>query len=238
VTASICVAAMLALVAATSPPGGRATGPHELRTSIDFGSGRLPVVWDSCLGPIDYRVNLLAISSRAERAAAVSETSDAFGRISTATGLQFRYAGTTDYVPRADESGAPAGITVAFVHETDTDLDVGHDDTFGVGGSTYENRTYVDRTGQKVARSDTGFVVIDHRTTADLPRGRDSSGATRPNLLVHELGHVVGLEHVPDSDQLMHTYLTDRTPAPPYGTGDAAGFQAVGVARGCLTARP
>ena len=56
-------------------------------------------------------------------------------------------------------------------------------------------------------------------------------------VLVHEFGHVVGLDHVEDTDELMYRYAGRGSVT--FGPGDLAGLAAVGAGDGsCLDAGP
>ena len=59
-------------------------------------------------------------------------------------------------------------------------------------------------------------------------------GYTWGEVLMHELGHVIGLDHVGSAKQLMHDTVTAR--AARFGAGDLNGFRKVGDTFGCLVA--
>jgi len=57
-------------------------------------------------------------------------------------------------------------------------------------------------------------------------------------VIAHEVGHLLGLAHVSDPDQLMFSAQVAKgvVPAPTdgYGPGDFAGFELLGSDQGCL----
>lgn len=52
-------------------------------------------------------------------------------------------------------------------------------------------------------------------------------------VLFHELGHLAGLDHVPDPDQVMEP-TTGRLDRSGYGAGDETGLVALGAWQGCI----
>ena len=74
-----------------------------------------------------------------------------------------------------------------------------------------------------------GSVAIDATATAGLPLtfGPSTMGA----LLLHELGHVVGLAHVNDRGQIMNHFVSVGA----FGTGDLAGLAELGKQQGCFS---
>ena len=81
----------------------------------------------------------------------------------------------------------------------------------------------------------TGEVVLDTDLTGVAPGF--GPGATRGNLLLHEMGHLVGLDHVTDPNQIMYPSLSGQAPNG-YGAGDRNGLAHVGSGGGCLKAVP
>lgn len=74
-----------------------------------------------------------------------------------------------------------------------------------------------------IARS--GTLHIDQRANA-------LSDSEFLNLLMHEIGHIIGLGHVIAASEVMYHRVQDRTE---WGPGDRAGLARLGVAAGCLT---
>jgi predicted Zn-dependent protease len=73
--------------------------------------------------------------------------------------------------------------------------------------------------------------VVDADATAERGfRFRYSHGS----VLLHELGHIMGLDHVRDPDQLMYSGRHPNMFLHDYGTGDLAGLRRLGVSAGCL----
>ena len=117
-------------------------------------------------------------------------------------------------------SGWPP-VVVAWARPSDTDLFTSG--SIGEGGSTWSgfpgHEVYV-----------TGLVVLDATQNDRLTPG--FGGRSLGAVLMHELGHVVGLDHVPDQTQLMYANVTDKPAA--WGAGDLAGLQLVGRQQGCF----
>ena len=215
-----------------SAVGEAATGPAG-PSSYAFlarDASRRPVRYNPCV-PIRYVVN-----PDGAPAGAVGEVREAFGRLAAATGLRFADAGSTTerhvriggparpaYQPGRYGTGRWAPVLVSWVTEADEPILAGS--ILGYGGSTsFHNRVsdeaYV-----------TGEIVLDQELTQVRPGF--GPGLTRGNLLLHELGHVVGLDHTPEPDEAMAATISSRSPDG-YALGDRAGLALVGAGQGCL----
>ncbi len=143
----------------------------------------------------------------------------AIGEVSDATGLGFVDAGTTDsrdFAERIDSSGDALPVIIAWAD--DEEVDALADDVAGVGGPTLVSRgigrSYV-----------SGSVVMDTDITDRLDR-QIGGGNAQLGLLLHELGHLVGLDHVDDPDELMFPTSTTMTS---FGPGDLQGLSLLGA---------
>ena len=183
--------------------------------------GGVKARWDACQ-VISYRVNPARMP-----AGALRDVHEAFRRISAATGLRFSYAGATAYVPyRKGSNAGPANTDMAIAWATPRQVPGLAGRVLGLGGYAA-----VGETGSW-NRITQGVAVLD--STRRLAAGFASHrSTTRGLLLLHELGHALGLDHVDDRRQVMYPVLLPR--AARYAGGDLRGLAAVGAARGCFS---
>ncbi|HEY5183502.1 MAG TPA: cell wall-binding repeat-containing protein [Actinomycetes bacterium] len=178
--------------------------------------------WNPC-APIGYRVNPGSLGS-----GVLTDVQAALARISAASGLSFSYAGTTTFVPSStNTASAPAALVVAVAGPTQTDLYASG--AIGEGGWSASG---VSNGSSWVWKLVHGYVVIDPASTATTTAGF-AQGDDRGPLLLHEIGHAVGLNHVTDPLEIMYPVLSPTGPVG-YGAGDLAGLQAVGSSGGCI----
>lgn len=211
---------------------GQAAGPSAARNAgggpaftFAHADEHGPVRWDPCT-PIRWVANLSQAPAGAREA-----LDGSFARLSAATGLRFVFAGETDALPGSDWSrrrfagsrGWPP-LIVAWARPGQTDLLDGTQ--AGVG-----TRARVPGPAGPVYVS--GSAVFDASRAGDYRPGF-GRGATLGGLVLHELGHVVGLSHVSDPQSMMTPRSSDG--AGEVGPGDAAGLAALGAAGGCRPA--
>ena len=178
--------------------------------------------WQSCR-PVRWTFN----DSRAPRQG-LEQVRAAIRRIHAATGLEFDFVGrTTQKVnPWGDDiDGAAVAIgwrpARTFRHLVNSTQVVGLAGQRSVSG-------YRDAQGA-LFRTTQGGVILNagHR----LDRGF-GEGTTWGEVIVHELGHVMGLGHVGSRKQVMY-YSTTGYDAN-LGAGDLNGLRRLGDTRGCL----
>jgi hypothetical protein len=181
-----------------------------------------PVRWDPCR-PIHFVMNL-SLAPGDE----LPDVEAAIGRVSEATGIRFVDDGSTSAMPPGAGGRmrlrTPAGrswppLLIAWTDEAEFRA---------LGGS-----------GQAVALADpiprpdglyyvTGFVAVD--ADAGLLPGF-GLGATVGPVLLHELGHIMGLAHVSAPFEIMNAQenpiVTD------YADGDLEGLRLLGRSAGC-----
>lgn len=193
--------------------------------------------WDPCGGAINYRVNLLAAPK-----GALNDVKGAIKRVSNATGLKFRYRGKTKAFPAAELkfSGAyPADthLVIAWAvpgkHSTWMPKK-GSRGLAGMAGPSWIP-AYTE-TGRDAAMIVEAGVVLNARMK--LKRGfgkgpRSGWQAARGKLLMHEIGHAVGLDHPRIADRWQVMYPTMTRTAAVWGAGDRNGLKRLG-AGGCL----
>lgn len=190
--------------------------------------------WNGCQADITYKVNLAAVPSSL-RTTILSETQGSVSRISRATGIPFTYKGSTTEVPRVGSlSGQSAEIIIAFTTPAATTYNLSGA-ILGEGGYSYAwaSRTVSGKTTYTVA-IERGFVVVDTPQMLAQTVGGFGTGSRRTNLLLHELGHAMGLQHVTDTRQQMYPTLRSTSPSG-LAAGDLTGLAKVGRPAGCLS---
>lgn len=209
------------------PPGGSTARVRETVTADSEGDhdfvGRQegsddPVTWDPC------RTVELVLLSTGLPAGAEDMLIDALADVSRLTGLDLRLEGTTDEVPRADRPAVQpdrygdrwAPVLVAWTDPRTVPELAGA--VAGMAGALpvaapSGRQAYV-----------TGTVLLDRADLADIEEeyGRRSAEA----VVLHELGHLVGLAHVDDPTELM--YPVGREELTTFGPGDREGLARLG----------
>ena len=193
-------------------------GEHEfqrLQPGSDTSSSKdTPVAFSPCR-PIHWVYN--PAGAPADGLAAVQ---DGFARLAAATGLEFVFDGETDEVPDRDRAAyLPAKydpdrwapVLVAWSDENGFRDLVGH-----VTGVTRPDMVTLGD-GRSVYVS--GVVVLD---SADLSEAALADRAVVRATVLHELGHLVGLDHTTDRTQLM--FSESRPGIVDYGAGDLRGL--------------
>ena len=180
--------------------------------------------WNPC-APIDYRVNTTYAP-----AGALADVQATMAAITAAGGVSFRYLGQTAGLPqRAWQNTWPAGEAPLVIAWGRPLGQAGASD-FLTGGGVVGQGGWTARGGSGSAlQIVNGFVILD-ATWTNLGQGFGTGG--QGQVLLHEVGHAMGLGHAPEAAQMMFASVTGK--AGGYGAGDVAGLQAVGLPAGCL----
>ncbi|HEV8565185.1 MAG TPA: matrixin family metalloprotease [Actinomycetota bacterium] len=197
---------------------------------LDRTAAGLPVRWNPC-EPIHYVANL-----EDAPVGALEDLQGAARRVSEATGIEFVYDGETEatvefqthvrYIVSTMQGGRWLPVLVIWLPHDEFML---LDSQEGVVAFAHPQPGPADLEDQYVS----GLIVVD--AEAGLPSGFDyrfSDGL----VLMHELGHLVGLGHVTDPSELMFT--SQRLPGNPisdWGPGDREGLRELGREAGCLS---
>ncbi len=180
-----------------------------------------PVTWDPCR-EIRYEINPDGAPGGEDDTVAVVQ--DAVADVAGITGLRFSYEGVTDRRPEWSRGfvavGRPAPVLIAWASEDEVPDLEGR--VAGIGGATARSDGADGR-----MRYVTGGVTLDtdfYDDLADEPGG-DAVGRA---VLLHELGHLVGLGHVDSPSELMYADNVGRLD---FATGDLNGLVRLGQGR-------
>ena len=184
-----------------------------------------PARWNPCK-PITWRYN----PARQREAGDLQDVQAGIARLAAATGLSYVYAGTTTDAPYRQDLG----------DTTDEDLLIGwgdettHPDLAGsvAGYAGTSTRYRISSTGVRSAQEIVSAqMVLDHDGPALAPGL--VPGLSLGALVLHELGHTVGLGHSPGAAEVMYPTLNGAFTGD-YNVGDLAGLQRLGASNGCF----
>jgi hypothetical protein len=235
--ALMVVAAILLSLALFGTQAWVASGsPHGAHAFLDRATDGTPDRWNPCQ-PIHYVVN-----PDHEPTGAEADIGEAIARVSAATGISFVDDGTSVYTAdkqmgSAFQSGLPGRprylpLLITFVTSQHFHFIVDTKRAIAFGMPDRGDGALADEFVS-------GVVVID--VGQPIPSGfvsRFSLGL----LLMHELGHVMGLGHVGAGDEIMWspTVRGHDNPDPlqtDWGPGDLEGLRLLGRNAGCLAPR-
>lgn len=232
-------AAAIGTVAAASP--SHAAAMYSLSYQTLGTTQNVVARWNPCQTAIKYRVNLSqSASTAAGRSQALQDVKGAVARLSAATGIHYQYLGTTGVVPTGVNwwrNTGDAELVVAWVNQnyssTRTSLLLRDSRGWLAGTAGWQSWRWGAFNGAPAGTAIVrGYVVLNAAQRSSFLPGF-GSGRTRGELLIHELGHTVGLNHVGTTSQIMYPYLIRRSSAN-YQSGDRAGLAKVGRAAGCI----
>jgi hypothetical protein len=183
------------------------------------GNSSDPVGYDPCK-PVQVRIN-----PKDAPPGYLTLVKDAMARVSRATGLKLEYVGTTDDRPHWESEYVPSLLgeprrTPALVSwASPSEVPQLKGRVAGIGGSVA-----VSVQGGRY-RYVSGGVTLDRAVFRELAASADGRREARA-IVLHELGHLVGLAHVHDRDELMNA---DNVGMLDFGPGDLAGLARLGA---------
>lgn len=227
------VACAVMVVASCVAGGGPAAADSDagfVLMKVSLGGRSVTPRWDPC-SSVSVKVNVAALRP-SRRAGARRDVKEALSRVGQAAGVRFVYRGSTAFVPSGSTSWAskaPAELVVAWTRPSGSKFR----SSLLARGSAATGGPVVKSWGSSSA-SGRGFLVVN--TGQDgLFRAGFGSGLSRGNMLMHELGHVLGLAHAPvGSGELMEPFISSGT-RDGLGSGDRAGLWTVGRGSGCVS---
>jgi hypothetical protein len=203
-----------------------AAGPRGSSDEHAFIRPGVPPRWNPC-APIHYVVNpgLAPVGS-------IDDVHEAVRRVSSATGIAFEYDGLSGEIPdRGRGIYLPslygdrwAPLLIAWVDPGRTDI------AFERNGHTAA------AVAAPLSPAAAGDVLVSGWVAMNLhdpnPPGFAHPGDQGP-VLLHELGHIMGLAHVNAVGEIMEPSGGSVTD---FGPGDLEGLRLLGRAEGCLVA--
>ena len=158
----------------------------------------------------------------------LDQVKEAVRRVHAATGIEFDYRGKTDHKanPYGDDI-AGAAVVIGWRGARTFRKYVGSPQVVGLAGQRFVTG-YRDAAGPVYKTVQAGIIL---NAAHDLERGF-GTGTTWGEVIVHELGHVMGLDHTASSKQVMYFSTTGHNAA--LGAGDINGLRQLGDTRGCL----
>lgn len=207
--AAVGRAAALARAVAANPGGGApvAVGPPDgvaARGGLLHDRRGHALVWDRC-GPITW-----VVRRGPGPADAVAVAAAAVEQLRAATAFTFVFGGTTEKLIASGDGGAERTLHISWATPAELADLVGS--VAGVGGQRYRIE------GNGPPRVYAGYAVVD--STGGLATGFDG-GASEGAVLLHELGHAMGLAHV-DNPGLLMAPSMDAGLSAAYQPGDLA----------------
>lgn len=203
---------------ALAPAG---TGGYTFLATRDDGT---PATFDPCR-PVE-----VVVRPDHEPAGGRALLLEVLAELSAATGLRFIDAGATDEAPTGDRSPYQpdrygdrwAPVLVAWGRPGETAM-----------LTTADGREVLGRAGPDTYGSGADLRLVSGLAVFNAPAldaqlrlGDDEKARA---VLLHELGHLVGLGHVTDPTQVM--YDTNLWPLPSYRAGDLRGLERLGLGR-------
>ena len=213
-----------------------AGSPHGTHAFLNRASDGTPYRWNPCQ-PIHFAVN-----PEHEPAGAQADLLEAIARLASATGIRFVDDGTSAYtadqqigsVFQSGLAGQPRylPLLIAFATSQDFHMIVPSKRALAVGMPARGD-------GTLAHEFVSGVVVID--VGQPIQSGFVSRFSMGP-LLMHELGHVMGLAHVGAANELMWSPSVRGHDVPTpfqtgWGPGDLEGLRLLGRQAGCLPSR-
>jgi hypothetical protein len=181
--------------------------------------GKTPVAYDPCR-PIHY-----VIREQGQPAGGAQIITDAVLHVSRATGLRFVYDGPTSEAPSRQRSSyqptrygdrwAPVLISWANAKENPDFVT----DVAGEAGSAHTGLP------NRPSAYVTGSVELDSGQLTSILQRPGGHQVVRA-IVLHEIGHLVGLDHVTAASQLM--YPKGQPGVTDFGAGDLTGLAALG----------
>jgi hypothetical protein len=182
---------------------------------------------------INYKVHAAGVLSR------VTLVQRAMARVANATGLRFHFAGLTSYIPQGKSTSSGMILDAARQRKaTKAQLVVAW--AYGGTGTARSNMLTTGEAGvgsiswasSATSQLRIGDAAVVMRRGVHLLPGFDSGGSVG-TLLLHELGHAMGLQHVSYNREVMYPVVSSVSPGG-YTSGDKEGLYKLGAAMGCF----